>query len=139
MIGMGTPSSQRRIPLPMMCSLKCPGSKDAIVPCTVTQRATFYRGKRCREGTEQHGGCQPERQLCGTLSRVVGSGLRLGNHIVDALLGLGLTHAGAGNHDLRHICFVGSAQILVVAKIGRPQPQNFRPHLLGICAVRRGG
>jgi hypothetical protein len=38
---------------------------------------------------------------------------------------------------LRYICFVGGAEVLIVMKTGRPQPQDFRPGLVGTAG--RGG
>jgi hypothetical protein len=56
----------------------------------------------------------------------------------DALLGIGLAHAGASSHDLRHIGFVRGAKVLVALKTRRPQSQDFPTRLIGICAARRG-
>jgi hypothetical protein len=52
MIGIGTPSSQRRMPLPMCAPLYWPGGENAIVPRTVAQRAAFDRGQTCGECSE---------------------------------------------------------------------------------------
>jgi hypothetical protein len=48
-----------------------------------------------------------------------------GNHVIEALLGIGLAHSGAHSDDLRHICFVGVAEVLVVLKTCGPQSLNF--------------
>ena len=56
------------------------------------------------------------------LRAVVGGGLRLDNHIVDPLFRFVLAEAGASSDNLRHVGFIGAAQILIVAEIGGPQP-----------------
>ena len=116
-IGIGTPSSQSKIPLPMMCSLYWSGDENAIIPCAVAQRATLSRRKARRECAEQHGGGQPEGKLCRAFARGVGGGLRFDDHVIDALLRIGLAHAGASSHDLRHIGFVGGGEILIALKL----------------------
>src|ERR1700683_1454115 len=137
MIGIGTPSSQRRIPLPMMAPLNWSGGENSIVPCAVAQRAAFNRRKACRECSEQHGGGQPEGKLGRTFPSVVGGSLCFGNHIIDALLGVGLAHAGTCSDDLRDICFIGRAEVLIVLETCGPQAQHFCPRLSGIGAARR--
>ena len=122
----------------MMCSLYCSGGENTIVPSAVAQRTAFDRRKACRECSEQHRGSQPEGKLCRAPSRVVGGSLCFGDHVVDALLRIGLAQTGASRHDLRHISFVGGAKILIVAEACRPQPQNFRPRLIGVHIGRRG-
>ena len=136
-IGIGTPSSQSRIPLPMMCSLYCSRSENAVIPCAVPQRAAFDRCEACRECSKQHGGSKPEGQLCRASSRVVGSSFCFGNHVIDAFLRFGLTEAGASSHDLRNIRFIGGAEIIRFVKLGRPKARYFCLRLIGICIARR--
>jgi hypothetical protein len=74
----------------MMCSLYWSRGENAVVPRAITQRTAFDRCEARCEGSEQHGYSQPERKLCGAFAYVVGCGLRFGNHVIYALLGVGL-------------------------------------------------
>ena len=104
--------------------------ENAIIPGAVAQRAAFDRREACRECSKQHGRGQPEGKLGSGFARIVGSGLCLGNDVVDAFLGIGLAYAGARSHDLRYIGFIGGTEVLIVVKAGRPQAQDFCPRLI---------
>ena len=110
------------MPLPMMGSLYCSRGENAVVPGAVAQRTTFNRCKACCERAKQHGRSQPEGKLCGAFAGVVGGSLRFDNHVIHALLGIGLAQPGASSDNLRDISFIGSAEILIIPKTGRPQP-----------------
>ena len=65
-------------------------------PGAVAQAAAFGRSKAGAERADQKRGHQPERQLSGRLAGSVGITFDLGDDVVDALVGIGLTETRNG-------------------------------------------
>jgi hypothetical protein len=113
----------------VVCSLYCARREDTIVPSAVTKRAAFGRRQACGEGAEQQRRGQPKRQMRRAAPRIVGGGLGFGNDLVDAFLGIGLTHARACGDDLCDVGSIARREAFAAAEVGGPQPQDFRAAL----------
>ena len=97
-MGNGMPSSQRRMPLPIVMvvrSLYCARREHAVIPRAVAQHAALGCRQAGGEGAEQERRGHSERQMHRAAPRIVGGGFGFGHDLIDAFLRIRLAHVPA--------------------------------------------
>ena len=74
---------------------------DDSLPRPVTELAALDRRETGGKCSDQQGGGQPHRQLCGSLARLIRYFFCLVGHFRDSFVGVRLAHAGLRRYHLR--------------------------------------
>jgi len=135
MIGSGTPSNQRRIPRPIVCSYILRGvrTRSFQVP---SRKAPPSAAARLAANAPKSSAAVSQKDRCTAFLRAMSAAVFASLTTWLTRLFVRLAQARPGGHDLSDISSVVGAESVIIAEIGGPQAQDFCSRPAGIAIPR---